>query len=396
MKLTILVPNYLMSSETFIISQVRGLIDQGHTIRLVALSKLKNKTVYTDDEYPVFADTESVQIPNNDLKKITAIVRLMIDAGFWFSFKSLKALNVFKYGKQAAKLYLLFYALRFKQLGINTAIVSHFGHVGRIIGFFKEMKLIDCQQAVIFHGFDYNVLVKKYGPAFYKGLFKGDSIILPVSNFLKKGLLEIGSAEERTFVHRVTPMAGVFHDLSFDQRQKSDHLHLVTIARLVDIKGVNYAIDAMQILTEKAIDFHFDIIGDGPERQKLEKQVAELNLSSHVSFKGQLISEEIKDILLKTDMFILASIIDEGGPISLQEAILSGVLTIGTQMGGIPELIQEDGIIVEPHSAKAIADAVVELTQIENKDELRLRARDRIKKEFDIERLNHKLVSYFN
>ena len=126
---------------------------------------------------------------------------------------------------------------------------------------------------------------------------------------------------------------------------------VMTIARLESVKGIEYLIRAISKLKEaspQSINIKLVIVGDGSERENLESLSAKLGLTERVKFLGQIPNEKIPESLAEADCFCLPSL-REGFGIVILEAQAAGIPVIGTKVGGILDLIEDDktGILVE-------------------------------------------------
>lgn len=131
---------------------------------------------------------------------------------------------------------------------------------------------------------------------------------------------------------------------------------VMAIARLEKVKGLEYLIRAVK-------DFQLLIIGDGSERKNLENLVKTLKVGSQVKFLGPITNDKVPGYLAGADCFCLPSL-REGFGIVILEAQAAGVPVIGTKVGGILDLVQDNktGILVEPKNPEAIASAVIKIS----------------------------------
>lgn len=134
---------------------------------------------------------------------------------------------------------------------------------------------------------------------------------------------------------------------------------VVTVARLHWSKGHDTLVSAMEQLVNDGRNVELRIVGDGPERVKLEQQVAAAGLNDRVSFAGSVSEDEVKRELLSSDAFALASHAEPLG-VAYMEAMAAGVPTIGTNAGGVTEIITDghDGLLIEPKNPTALARAI--------------------------------------
>jgi glycosyltransferase involved in cell wall biosynthesis len=136
------------------------------------------------------------------------------------------------------------------------------------------------------------------------------------------------------------------------------------ISELHPIKGLLYALDAINLLKDTYPALQFYIIGEGEQRSLLEKQIIKRKLEGQVHLAGFI--DDAKTYLKAFDIFVLPSLSEAFG-YSLLEAGNAGIPIIASKVGGIPEVIDESGILVPSKSARAIADAIAKL--IESSDE---------------------------
>jgi glycosyltransferase involved in cell wall biosynthesis len=129
---------------------------------------------------------------------------------------------------------------------------------------------------------------------------------------------------------------------------------IVTIGRLVPWKRINGVISAIA----KACTGTLVVVGDGPEREKLEEQVKELQ-SSGVIFTGALAHKDALAVLADADVFVLNSTY-EGLSHVLIEALMLGKPVIATDAGGNGELIENEknGVLIRPDSPEALTTAL--------------------------------------
>jgi len=131
-------------------------------------------------------------------------------------------------------------------------------------------------------------------------------------------------------------------------------------SRLADIKGHSYLIQAMPAILKEFPGAQLFIAGEGKMNKELEGLTRELGLQKNVLFISSCV--KIEDALSVMDLFILPSL-QEGLGLSLMEAMAVGLPVIGTNVGGIKDLIRHNinGLLVEPADTQALAAAILEL-----------------------------------
>ena len=172
-----------------------------------------------------------------------------------------------------------------------------------------------------------------------------------------------------------------------------ESIAILSVGRLVAFKGFEYLIEACAQLRQRSIRFHCEIIGDGPLRDKLRHNIAELRLSNHVSLSGALPQDCVQERLRHCDIFALAATTDDNGasdifPTVIQEAMASARPVVSTDLAGIPESVidKETGLLVPAGESWLFAEALETLCR---DSELRARygaaGRARIEEHFQVE-----------
>ena len=130
-----------------------------------------------------------------------------------------------------------------------------------------------------------------------------------------------------------------------------------TISRLVDHKGHKFVIEAVAELKNE-FDVKYLIIGEGPERRKLEQVTEMLGLKKNIIFTG--LRKDVDKLLSIMDVFILPSTVREGLPLALAEAASLGLPLIATPIGGNREIVRNNynGLIIPVENTKSIVKAV--------------------------------------
>jgi glycosyltransferase involved in cell wall biosynthesis len=130
------------------------------------------------------------------------------------------------------------------------------------------------------------------------------------------------------------------------------------VATLRDWKGHDYLLDAWARLRPRFRGWQLLVVGDGPQRARLEKRVQDEGLATTIHFAGN--QDNVAVWLNSLDLFTLPSFGDEGVPQGIMQAMACGLAVVSTPVGAIEEAVQRDrtGLIVEPRNADALARAL--------------------------------------
>jgi len=131
---------------------------------------------------------------------------------------------------------------------------------------------------------------------------------------------------------------------------------ILYVGRLEHRKGVKYLLDALALVQAKQPGVRLVLIGDGPDRQKLEEQVEELGLK-HVEFMGQASTEVKRHMLHTADLFCAPSLYGESFGIVLVEAMAAGLVTVAGDNPGYETVMQGLGqlSLIDPKDVSAFA-----------------------------------------
>ena len=140
---------------------------------------------------------------------------------------------------------------------------------------------------------------------------------------------------------------------------------IVYAGSLTATKGVDVLIDAFAGLQPQHAVLRLDIFGSGPLRESLQAKAAQLGLSGHVSFYGEV--ADIERHLNDACVFVQPSLV-EGMSNVILEAMAAGLPVVATRAGAAPEIIQDglNGLLVDAGSPEQIRDAIVRIVSDEN------------------------------
>lgn len=153
------------------------------------------------------------------------------------------------------------------------------------------------------------------------------------------------------------------------ERREDRGAVIIHVSNFRPVKRVQDLVVAMEAVVREAEDTQLILMGDGPEKQKVELLVDKLGLRRNVLLTGY--RRDVLDFLRCSDVLVLCSEI-ESAPLTLLEGMSSGLPVIATEVGGIPEIVANggNGFLVPPKSPGALAEKILELA---SDRELRLR-----------------------
>lgn len=217
-----------------------------------------------------------------------------------------------------------------------------------------------------------------------------------VSDAIQREALALGLDPARAWVIRPAVDPDFFCPAPAEQRADGA-FHIVTTGALIWCKGYEYALLAVRRLVEGGVPVHFEIIGDGPERQRVLYTVDDLGLREHVHLAGRLSPEAVRDRLQRADAFLLASL-SEGIANAVLEAMACGLPVVTTDCGGMREAVTDgvEGFVVPVRDPVAMAEALLKLvSDADLRAAMGARARERILREFTLERQTGQFMALY-
>jgi glycosyltransferase involved in cell wall biosynthesis len=135
--------------------------------------------------------------------------------------------------------------------------------------------------------------------------------------------------------------------------------------RLAPVKGFDIFVQAAASLVDRGVDAYFAISGKGPSYENLSAQITQLGLSEHFHLLG--FQENLPYTYKQFDVFVMSSR-SEGFPLSLIEALASGLPCIATDVSGVREMFGDHGgLVVPPESPTALMEAMQLMLSLETR-----------------------------
>lgn len=190
-----------------------------------------------------------------------------------------------------------------------------------------------------------------------KMIWRRSKAVVAVTNSLKRIALETAPDQSITVISNGVDV-DLFKPIDTIPNDRSC-FKLICVSRLVKRKGIDDIIAAMKGLQSQGIKL--TIVGSGTHQVQLKKLSHELGLDTVVEFKGFCPREQLPALLTQSDAFILTSRSEAFGNV-FAEAMSCGLPVIGTDVGGIPDLVtNENGMLIRPGDIDAIRASILRL-----------------------------------
>lgn len=387
-------------SETFVVNQIIGAKKQGFSVcilthKLGTLDQSSQRDLI--EKHDLLSNTIVIdyKIPKSRLKQLTTGLVPII--------------RNFKYWKKPVEVSLKHRILNwpfllkfYNELKAIDVFHIQYAMMGTGIAEMTKSGLLKAKVITTFHGHDAHFKNEKELKRLqhtYKILFKVSQYITVNTPYLQTKLMTLGCNGEKL---RVIPMAIDVDYFKSDQTKMlptKTKLKLISVGRLIDFKGFEYAIKAVKLLVDKGINVHYTIVGEGELYKQLQEQIHALNLTNHVVLVGKKSQEEIKMALQEHHIYFMSSITSAKGRCETQgvvtaEAQAMGLPVVAFNSGGIPYTIQDGktGFLVPEKNVEAYANAIVELL----KDSERYKVMSQQAREFVVKNFSNKrMIDHF-
>jgi len=403
MKIAFILDQFPSLSETFILNQITGLIDRGHEVDIYAEQPNQTSKIHPDvQKYKLLDRTYYPQRPGNLLWRIGKAIKLLIANFHKAPITLLSALNFFQHGHYALTLRLFYMAILCLDKAPYDIVQCHFGYFGTLGMSLREIGAVKGKLVTAFHGLDLTGYIQEKGEKCYNKLFQLGDLFLPISECFKTRLTQLGCPKNKIIVHH-TGIDGEKFKFIPRQMENCQSVQLITVCRLVEKKGVEYAIRAVAKLIKDDFKIEYNIIGDGILKETLQKIIEELDVVNQVKLLGWKQQEEILEYFNDSHILLAPSVTGENGdregiPVAIMEAMAMGLPVISTIHSGIPELVQDNvtGFLVPERDINALAERISYLVKHQERwPEIGLAGRIYVEEHFNINKLNDRLVELY-
>ena len=375
-------------SETFFRNNIKGLQKYGHEV-----------TLFLDDapengQRPPCKCIVNINLHENGFKRGFRILQIIYRSFFVHIGASYRLLRLDRADGLSVR-----HAL--KNVFLNEYLLNHsldwlhFGFGMLTHNRENVAQAINAKMAVSFRGFDLYLSPLKH-PGCYKRLFAKQVKYHVLSNEMKKTLFEQNISA--THIDVITPAIDVGFFTPEKTKNENEILQIITVARLHWIKGLEYILEALTILKQQNIPFHYKIIGAGEERERLIFAAHQLGILDHIDFIGKLPPKEIRLALNEADIYLQYSI-QEGFCNAVVEAQSMGLLCIVSNAEGLSENIMDSktGWVIPKRQPKLLAQKIEEvlIMPISEKRKIQQNAIARVKTNFNLEAQHQAFMAFY-
>src|SRR6476646_1685750 len=256
---------------------------------------------------------------------------------------------------------------------------------------------------VIVHTFHGHVLRGYFGPvrtrfflALERWLAAHTTALIAVGPQVRDDLVALGVAPPERFVvvrlgieleERVRPQDDGRAETRRYLGLPGDRFVVGWVGRMTAVKRTDDVLEAFRLVREQGVDACLCLVGDGPDRERIERRAAELGVIRDTLFLGY--QEDVAPYYAAFDALVLPSA-NEGTPVSVIEALAAETPVVATRVGGVPDVVREgeEGFLVDAGDTAELAER---LTRLAGDPQLRRRlgksGRERVVKRYAVDRL---------
>lgn len=233
--------------------------------------------------------------------------------------------------------------------------------------------------------------------------FNQARFVVTCTQFNKAYLQEHFPSIDLSRVHAIYHGTDVNRFVNPDRSDKAEPPVLLSVGRLVRKKGLGVLLKACLTLQQKGIPFQCWLVGEGPERPRLEMYCRINHLHSQVKFWGACSPDQVIDFYRKAAMFVLPCVEDENGdkdgiPNVIAEAMAMNLPVVSSWLSGIPELVKDNvtGRLLPSNDPEGLAEVLQDLLLNPAKvKRMGTNGRKRVEEIFDAEKKIQEMVALF-
>jgi colanic acid/amylovoran biosynthesis glycosyltransferase len=359
-RICVLVFDFPLWSETFIVDHIDALLRAGHSVSLVPmLGKGVAQADLPDATVRVARNSGPLRaIPASRLRRglIRAATRLRSSRPGRFARDELVRIPD-NFDRR------LRVASRVLREGPFDVVHAQFGSTAAAAVALRRHGLTDAPIVCSIHGTDANVHGRR-DPALFARTMRDVTLVTVGTGFMGELVHELGVDAAKI---RRWPQ-GVDVDRPPVVPTASSAFRVLSASRLVPFKGVDDSLRVIAAARSRIPTLRYSVFGDGPMRAELELLARELGVDDITTFAGPRTHDEVLRAHGDTDVFLQMGVLaadgsTEGQGVAPAEASISGLPCVVTSTGGLPEVViaDETGIVVAEHDIAAGADALVRL-----------------------------------
>lgn len=244
---------------------------------------------------------------------------------------------------------------------VHSHIIWSAGYVGmRLKDIFKVPFVLTAHGSDVYKSpFESKIRMK-----YTRDILRNADVVTTVSSANREIIKKISGRKDSVVItNGIDTRVFKYNKVSLERSElgfKEGIKYFLTVGNFEEIKGQLILVDAIRGLVKERDDLHFVLIGEGSQYRKVKELINKYGIEKYVTLTGLLPHKEVSKYMKSCDYYILPSL-GEGNPTVMFEALACGLPFIGTNVGGVPEIVNKDvGIVVKSGSSDDIGKGVGE------------------------------------
>jgi colanic acid/amylovoran biosynthesis glycosyltransferase len=368
-RICVLARQFPVVSQTFVVDHAAGLAARGHDVVVVPLlPPPADEPVSEETQAAVRRLTAPPRSPTGGrARRAISAARIAAESAVGDHARSLRfALQRDDFPMRSIGPRLVC-ARRIAAFAPFDVLHAQFGPTGLAALLLRDAGVFDAPIVVSFHGYDAKVIPAQV-PRCYDPLIGAVARVTAGSAYMRDVVERLGFSHDQVAVWPQGVDTARFAPARGDTDEQHHGFHVLTVARLVDFKGVDVALRAVALARPRIAGLRYTVVGDGERRAELESLAKQLGVDDITTFRGALAHDDVVAAHAAADAFLITGRVDRAGHVEGQgvaplEASASELPVVATRSGGLTEVVVdgETGLLVEPENPEAAADALVRL-----------------------------------
>ncbi len=396
--------------ETYLLDQIVNLIQSGHQIDIIASHRSDHPKLHPDiGRFNLEEGTRYMHMPQIRFLQILKAIWLVLINFHRNPRAILRSLNFKRYDCPNMDIYMRVIYATIMLVKSNRSdydiIHCQMGYTGLMAVALRKIGVLNGKILTTFHGSDAYVYPHKWKHNVFESLWKDGELNSVGTNYMGNTIKQLGAKPSSI---RLLPLGLDLTKFVFKKRALGADkvVRLVSVARLVEKKGLEYAIRAVAQVckTHKDLTLSYKIAGEGPYRPVLENLIQELGMQDTIHLLGWQDQPEVADLLADAHIFLFPSITAKDGnkesqALALQEAQAVGLPVVTTIHNGLPEgmLDNKSGFLVPEKDVQGFVEKIEYLvTHPESWAVMGTVGRQFIEDKYEVSMINQKLIDIYH
>lgn len=396
--------------ETYLLDQIVNLIQSGHQVDIIASHRADHPKLHPDIErFNLEKGTRYMNLPETRGLQILKAIWLVLTNFHKAPWSIFRSLNFKGYECPNMDIYLrvIYATIMLVTTDRSNYDIIHcqMGYTGLMAVALRRIGVLEGKILTTFHGSDAYVYPHKWKHNVFETLWRDGELNSVGTNYMGNTIKSLG-AKPSTI--RLLPLGLDLTKFVFKKRVlgKDKTIRLVSVARLVEKKGLEYSIRAFAQVckTNKDLILSYKIAGEGPYRPFLESLIQELGMQDNIHLLGWQDQPEVARLLADAHIFLFPSITAKDGnkesqALALQEAQAVGLPVVTTIHNGLPEgmLDKESGFLVPEKDVAGLVEKIDYLvTHPETWATMGAMGRRFIESKYEVSFINKKLLAIYD